>query len=138
MDEISMGTLVLAKNSATIIDSGTSLNMGPKDQIAHLHSRITGSMKVRESGEYMIPCEAISHLPDFKFQFGGQVFTLTSEEYTIRLDESTCLSGFVEYELPKPYVWMLGDLFLSHVYTEFDCDNFTIGFANLTESIRPT
>ena len=137
MDEISVGSLVLRENAATIIDTGTSLNMGPAEDIARLHANIPGSVKVKDSGEYKIPCQAIEQLPDFKFQFGGHVFTLTPEEYTIRLDKLSCLSGFMENKLPKPYTWVLGDLFLSHVYTEFDGNNFTIGFANLTETIRP-
>ena len=88
--------------------------------------------KVHESGEYILDCHNLKHMPPVTLHFGdSHTFVLWPDEYTIRLDDYKCMSGFMEMVLPPPHKWLLGDIFLSTVYTEYDCGNAQVGFAHL-------
>ena len=67
-------------------------------------------------------------MPDVTFTVGGNDFTLTPEQYVLNV-QGECLSGFMGIALPKPNMWILGDVFLSTYYSVFDYGNKQVGFA---------
>lgn len=89
-----------------------------------------------------VPC---SFDAEISFQFGGTKFTLQPE--TLNLGElyagsPDCLGGISAHDdfgehysslclcfSPALDFWILGDVFLQNVYTEFDASNQRIGFA---------
>ncbi|CAI5723425.1 unnamed protein product [Peronospora destructor] len=80
-----------------IVDSGTSLIAGPKDQVAKL-AALTIS-----------------------FVLNGRSYTLTKDEYTIKAGPM-CLFAFMGIDIPAPAgpLWILGDVFMRKHYTVFD------------------
>ncbi|KAF4028640.1 Eukaryotic aspartyl protease [Phytophthora infestans] len=100
-----------------IVDSGTSLIAGPKDQVAKL-AALVGAHKFI-MGEYLISCTAAA--PDISFVLNGKTYTLTKEEYTLK-SGPICLFAFMGIDIPAPAgpLWILGDVFMRKHYTVFD------------------
>ncbi|KAL4116397.1 hypothetical protein PRIC2_011851 [Phytophthora ramorum] len=113
-----------------IVDSGTSLIAGPKDQVAKL-AKLVGAYKFI-MGEYLISCTAAA--PDISFVLNGKTYTLTKDEYTLK-SGPLCLFAFMGIDIPAPAgpLWILGDVFMRKHYTVFDWGTDTrkprIGFA---------
>jgi cathepsin D len=108
-----------------IADTGTSLLVGPKDEVAKLNADLGF---VENPPLWTIPCSKVHSLPDISFVIGGVPMTLTGKEYTLD-EDNTCISGFQGIELPTGLQWILGDVFIGPFYTVFDVANSRLGFS---------
>jgi len=125
MDSMSSGSW--SSNAIyAVIDSGTSLIACPSDEVAGL-AKAAGATELMK-GEYTISCNADA--PDVNFEFGGQHYTLTKEDYIIK-SGTECLFGFMAIDLPPQVGWIVGDVFMRKYYTVFDWENVAVGFADL-------
>lgn len=66
-----------------IVDTGTSLVVGPVEEVRALQKAI-GAVPLIQ-GEYMIPCEKVSSLPEVTLKLGGKGYKLGAEEYTLKV-----------------------------------------------------
>jgi hypothetical protein len=137
MDDLQFqGRSVTAVNTA-IVDTGTSLITGPSDEIDRIAQTLGASSAGFGSGEYMIDCNSIDSLPNLDIMIGGRNFTLTGEQYTIKINsgvpggQEQCLLGLYGLDVPQPRgpLWILGDVFIREYFTVFDMDNARVGFA---------
>ncbi|KAL6186174.1 hypothetical protein ACLB2K_042295 [Fragaria x ananassa] len=147
---------------AAIVDSGTSLLAGPTTVVAQINHAIgaegLASLECKNvvytygnlMWDYLVSglceklpnpvrrsfvnCDNLAAMPDVSFVIGNKTFTLTPEQYILKVEErcsTVCLSGFVALDVPPPQgpLWVLGALFLGAYHTVFDFGNLRVGFA---------
>jgi cathepsin D len=121
-------------NCEAIADTGTTLILGPTDDIDALNNALGATLMA--DGNYGFDCNSIDVLPDVHFNIGNNVLTLTSRQYVVinvtndiinlTNNQIFCDSGFQPFDFP---LWILGDVFIGAYYTLFDYGNQRLGFA---------
>lgn len=125
------GSMACTKGCEAVLDTGSSLLVGPKDETKAINKYIGGRELIPGTGQYFIDCDKISSLPPVEFEFGGKVFTLMGEDYILKVTQmgvSHCISGFQGLDTPLG-LWILGDVFLGKYYSEYDVENQRVGLA---------
>ncbi|GAA6046458.1 hypothetical protein JCM3770_004932 [Rhodotorula araucariae] len=119
----------LEANQNMIIDTGTTLVIGPRTAVAKFFQKIRGARRWR-SGYYMYPCSASFTA---EFEFGGVKYAIPSEYLNLGLTavgSSYCVAAIVGEDVGVD-AWVIGDAFLRSVYTVFNAGTSSVGFANL-------
>jgi len=111
--------------SNVIVDSGTSLITGPPSEVRKI-ARLVGA-SANHLGQYTIPCDKVSSLPDLEFNVNGKMWPVPGKELVIE-GYGTCLFGMMGLYLKSPK-WILGDVFMRQYYTIFDYGQKQVGFA---------
>ncbi|KAL6437969.1 hypothetical protein ACFW04_004338 [Cataglyphis niger] len=122
------GETIYGRSCQALVDTGTSLIVGPKSEIDLINKHI--GAKLDSNGNAIVNCNNINNLPVIRFIMEHTRFPLTGKEYTLKeTDENgntICLSGFLGY---NSTLWILGYIFLRRYYTEFDMEHTRVGFA---------
>lgn len=126
----------ITKVKQGIVDSGTSLIVGPKLEVKAL-AEAAGATEV-QAGEYSVDCSQT--LPDISVKVGSgdneYDFVISGEALKIKICVAKiicqCLFGVAGMDLPEP-LWILGDVMMREHYTVFDFGNNRVGFADLAK-----
>lgn len=113
-----------------VIDTGTSLNIGPSRYVARLARRVGASSA--GAGLYTIQPRQLKRMRSLRFRLGSCTIVLQPEQYTLRLNDTTFLgfqAGRITGGRGRGYTWIFGDVFLRAYYTAFHYGNSSIGFA---------
>jgi len=141
LDALTVNGQSASKTRIAIVDSGTSLLVGPKSEVEALAVTL-GAEKVSIGGTDLFAwetCDATKNLPDVVFKFNGRDWPIKPSEYVMRnVDEEhnieLCRMGFEyipgEDETESTPMWILGDIFMRKFYTIFDMGNKRVGFAH--------
>lgn len=126
------GTDACDRGCDAIVDTGTSLIVGPVNDVYRLNTII--GAKLMWGGMWFVDCDTVMSLPDIIFKIQGKDFPLKSTEYIIPVKTSggmMCLSAFTPQDVKsnRGLLWVLGDVFHSVYYTIYHVGNNQIGFA---------
>jgi hypothetical protein len=112
LDAISVGDYHSSPNSddspiSGIVDSGTSLMVGPKADVTKLALAVGAKPNIM--GEYTVDCDKVDSMPEVVFTIGGIEYSIPGKD-TIMQAQGTCLFAFMGMDFPKPGPqWILGD-----------------------------
>jgi len=132
MDKLSVkGSTFCNGGCQAIADTGTSLLVGPTDEIKRLNLLI-GAVPIAK-GEAIIDCNKIPTLPIITFTINGVEFPLTGEQYVLQVTQAgqtQCISGFLGMDLPPSVgiTYIMGDVFIGAYTTVFDMGGNRLGF----------
>ncbi|KAA3673472.1 cathepsin D [Paragonimus westermani] len=131
MDGIQLkGEKLCEDGCQAIADTGTTMITGPSIEVKRLNNVLGGKRIV--GGIYVLDCKKMKEYPPINFTINGQQMTLMPEDYVVEMTQfgkTVCVSGFMEMDIPKYPLWILGDVFIGKYYTIFDMENSRLGFA---------
>jgi len=134
MQKLTIGGTAVTSVTWAIVDSGTSLIVGPKADVENV-ADLMGATKIM-SGMFLVSCDA--DLPDMELTLGSesQAITLVVKGDDLKMKICIfhmiceCILGIAGMDLPEP-LWILGDVIMRDFYTIFDIANARVGFAKL-------
>ncbi|XP_036624081.1 chymosin-like [Trichosurus vulpecula] len=122
VDRITVDDKVVACHDTcqVILDTGTSLLVGPSQDIDKIESA------VGVNGDDYISCKKLSSMPTVVIHINGREFPLPPSAY-IYEEDGQCSSGFESDGSDE--LWILGDVFIRQYYSVFDRANNRVGLA---------
>ncbi|XP_068568065.1 pepsin A-like [Cebidichthys violaceus] len=117
---INGNTVACSGGCEASVDSGTSLIVGPGQDISNINGWLGASSD--SNGDAMVSCGITNLLPDVVFHINGYNLALPPSAYVMQ-SGSGCRTGFASGS------WILGEVFMRRFYTAFDVSNNRVGFA---------
>jgi hypothetical protein len=112
-----------AEAISAIVDTGTSLMVGPKAQVRQI-AKAYGA-KSSFTGQYTVDCATADQLPAL----------VTLPAPILKASGSMCLLALAGMDFPPPGPqWILGDVFLREYYTVFNYLDRSVSFAKAVKS----
>lgn len=122
---IKLGHVEFLSGSA-IVDSGTSLIVGPVDIVTAM-AKEAGAIDLPFLPIHPIPCELADQVPDLTIEIEGKKLIMPGKDLVVRNPlANICIFAMVGGDPP---FWILGDPFLRTYYTVFNMKEKKIGFA---------
>lgn len=116
-----------------VADTGTSLIIGPIDEVKWLNEKLGGSLY--DDGLYATNCDLVDKLPNVAVVINKIHYELSSKDYVLRVKSDNgrvvCILGFAGRDTN---IWLLGDVFIGPYYTIFDLGQNRIGFAHTNKA----
>ena len=78
-------TLACNGGCEAILDTGTSLNVGPTEESKAINEAIGAKEVIPGTGQYQVDCDVVDQLPPIEFEFGGKIFTLSGSDYILKV-----------------------------------------------------
>lgn len=120
-------TVISATGYKAVIDSGTSVIVGPKSLVDPLIEGIT----VHET------CRGVSDLPNLTWTIDGIDYVMTPADYVLSVEQSgvtQCVMGVMSSDFPEGFnYFILGDSFMRKFYSFFDKKNNRVGFIDTSK-----
>ncbi|XP_076028190.1 pepsin A-like [Genypterus blacodes] len=125
VDSITANGQVVSCNGGcqAIVDTGTSLIVGPQTDIAYMNSMLGAS---NQNGDYVVNCNSIDQMPDLSINIHGHAFTLPASAYVRQSQHYGCRTGF---SAGGDSLWILGDVFIRQYFSVFNRAQNMVGLA---------
>lgn len=113
---------------SAIVDSGTSILVGPTKDVSDLMSKI-GAVSIL--GRYLT---FFNKKFEVEFELSGKKYSLNEKDLTVPLKWGISMVLVQAMDIPAPMgpLWILGDIFMKKYYTVFDYAAKAVGFAPST------
>ncbi|XP_039992100.1 pepsin A-like [Xiphias gladius] len=124
VDSVTINGQVVACNGGcqAIVDTGTSLVVGPQSSIGNINSMLGANSQYGNS----VNCNSLGQMPDVIFHIHGQEFALPASAYVFQSQYSGCRTGFSG---GGDSLWILGDVFIRHYFSIFNRGQNMVGLA---------
>ncbi|TFY81196.1 hypothetical protein EWM64_g2817 [Hericium alpestre] len=116
---------------AAIVDTGTTQLIGDPDTVKSIYSQISGAKSASQYGDgiYTIPCDFSTPI---SLTFSGKTFDVDPKNFNIgSVGSNACIGGLASDAQISEEFWIVGDVFLTSIYTAFDVGNNQVGFPTL-------
>jgi hypothetical protein len=137
LDQVDAGEYHMKPSSkvvTAIVDSGTSLIVGPRSEIHALAMAVGATANIM--GQYTVDCAKLDQMPDIVFTIDGKPYTVPGRDAVMQA-QGTCLFACQGMDFPEPGPkWILGDVFMRQYYTVFNYVDETVGFAKAVKTIQ--
>jgi len=132
LDGVKVNSDSVSKTKIAIVDSGTSLMAGPKDEVASIAAKL-GAKSVMGK-EWTIDCSKKDY--SLTFTLAGKDYTLSASDLILQQSGQQCILGLMGIDVPAPRgpLWILGDVFMRKYYVQFDWGNKRLGFATAKQA----
>lgn len=127
LDAVSVSSTIAVQSQQAVIDTGTTVIIAPTAAVDQFYAALPNSTDFG-NGFYAFPC---STMPIVSLTFGGQPFNVSPTLFNLGQvpgSPSQCFGGIVGTDDAE--FWIVGDMFLEGVYTEFDFGRNRVGFAS--------
>lgn len=123
LNSVAQGEKVIdASKYKAVIDSGTSLLVGPKEIVDPMIEGITVAQD----------CSGIESLPEISFTIDGTTYPLAPEDYVLQvtqLGKTECLLGIQSMAFPEGFnYFIVGDVFMRKYPSYFNLNDNTVSF----------
>ncbi|XP_036435232.1 pepsin A-like [Colossoma macropomum] len=127
MDSVTINgqTVACSGGCQAIIDTGTSMIVGPTTDISNINSWVGATTD--QYGDATVSCSNIQSMPSVTFTLNGYTFTIPASSY-VSQNSYGCMTGFSG---SSDSLWILGDVFIRNYYTIFNRENNSVGLAQL-------
>mmetsp|Transcript_7433 Transcript_7433/g.12561 ORF Transcript_7433/g.12561 Transcript_7433/m.12561 type:complete len:362 (-) Transcript_7433:101-1186(-) len=123
LDSVAQGSKKIdASKYKAVIDSGTSLLVGPKEIVDPMIEGITVSAD----------CSNLDSLPEISFTMDGTEYPLSAKDYVLQvtqLGKTECLLGIQSMAFPEGFnYFIVGDVFMRKYPSYFNLNDNTVSF----------
>jgi len=131
LDGVKLNSDAASSCPTAVVDSGTSLLAGPKDDVTAIATKL-GAKSVLGK-EWSIDC---SKKYSMTFTLGGKDYVLSNEDLVIS-SGGQCILGLMGIDIPAGPLWILGDIFMRKYYVKFDLGQQRVGIATAKAAATP-
>uniref|UniRef100_T1GQB2 Peptidase A1 domain-containing protein n=1 Tax=Megaselia scalaris TaxID=36166 RepID=T1GQB2_MEGSC len=117
-------TLFCSGGCQAIISTATSFILGPISDVTNILKSLLNTL-----GGLQLDCKSVPTLPDLTFVIGGKKYVVHSSDYIMYQIINGLEICEVAITSTTENYWVLGDVFLTKYYAEFDGENNKIGLA---------
>lgn len=123
-------TKIFQSSYSAILDTGTSLIMGPEHEINQVLKLIKKGNNCEYKDDYWFcDCDKTEDYPSIHINLSGNEFEIVPENYILKSSGKCRVLIKADKTLN---MWILGDVFLRRYYTVYDLGNLRVGIVRST------